>query len=618
MIKKVLYVALIYASTLVSCKSIDLVTQEEVQNEIPELDDSIYKSGEVRVKISRSLSEMTTKGSDTDNVTLKEAISNDIEGLNITSIQRLFPYSGKFESRSREMDMHLWYVVKFDNDISVTKVESSFNFKNGSVVKVEKVPIAIHYKSELVPQIPYEKGVTAKSTPSSAKTKTSGTFNDPRLEEQWHYYNDGSGTGAIAGADVNVYPVWEKGYVGNPSVIVCVVDAGIEFEHEDIYANRYINYAELNGEPGVDSDGNGFIDDVYGYNFFNNNGTIIGEDHGTHVAGLIAATNNNGIGVCGVAGGNGEPNTGVKLMSAQVYYKNSGTDGAPAIKYGADNGAVISQNSWGYPSLTSIPESDALAIEYFVKYAGVDENGVQTGPIKGGIIVFASGNENRVLSIPGSHPDAVAVTSIAPDYTKAYYSNYGEWADIAAPGGSLEYKYGENQAGGILSTVANNSYGLMQGTSMACPIVSGAFALMVSQIADNGEMGVTGKDVVDKMLRRTRNIDKYDPTYAKLMGVGLLDIERAIGGQSIIAPESIEDFRATNNTHNNATFEWSVPKDEDDGQRINFMIYYSTKSLNGVDYNNLPNDVNAIYVNEPTLVVGETMSFQIANLLPST
>lgn len=587
----------------------DFMNNNEVV--VPEVDDnsSNYESGVIRVKLSEALCESISGNDDTH---AKTRLISELGNLPIVSMERLYPYAGKFEKRTREMGMHQWYVVKFDPNMPASRMVNSFS-QSKDVEKIERVPVIIHFKSEVT--MDYTSMVQAKA---ANQTTSEAPFNDPFLSDQWHYKNNGENKNHLPNADVNVYPVWKNKLVGNAEVIVCVVDNGVDFNHEDLVGNIYINRAEQDGNPGEDSDNNGYVDDVYGYNFVDKIGAIEPNDHATHVAGVVAAMNNNGKGVCGLAGGDGTPNSGVKILIAQIFTKKGSTDGAPAIKYGADNGAVISQNSWGYPSLTEAPESDRLAIDYFNKYAGVDENDQQVGPIRGGIVVFATGNENRPYASPGSYSEAVSVTSIAPDYTKAYYSNYGSYASIAAPGGSLETKYGVGEVGGVLSTIANNSYGRMQGTSMACPHVSGAFALLVSQVANAGTKGVTGKELIEKMLSNVRPIDNYNPLYEDQMGKGLIDIYRATGGSSQQAPDAVNDFSLLSKTHSTATFEWTVPNDADDSNNIGFTVYYSTETLEGVDFNNIPAHIGSSVVGEYTPATGSKMKTKIRGLKPGT
>lgn len=177
---------------------------------------------------------------------------------------------------------------------------------------------------------------------------------------QWHYKNFGITPRSVEGADINLFEAWKQ-TTGSPNVIVSIVDGGIDGSHEDLKDNLWINEGEIPGN-GIDDDGNGFIDDVYGYNFVSDKGEITLDEagHGTHVAGTVAARNNNGIGVSGVAGGDGTPNSGARLMSCQIFEGANGSgQGAGATVYGANNGAVISQNSWGYdyPGPGNIPAS---------------------------------------------------------------------------------------------------------------------------------------------------------------------------------------------------------------------------------------------------------------------
>ena len=141
-----------------------------------------------------------------------------------------------------------------------------------------------------------------------------------------------------------------------------------------------VNEAELNGTAGKDDDGNGYRDDIHGYDFYKKSPDVEPGEHGTHVAGTIAAVNDNGIGVSGVAGGTGNGD-GVRIMTCAIYdYMGYGTATPTGYVYAADNGAVISQNSWNYPMINILPEDMSVAFDYFIDNAGIGPDGEQTGP----------------------------------------------------------------------------------------------------------------------------------------------------------------------------------------------------------------------------------------------
>ena len=235
--------------------------------------------------------------------------------------------------------------------------------------------------------------------------------------------------------------------------------------------------------------------------------------HGTHVAGTIAAVNNNGKGVCGIAGGDfsaGIP--GVRIQSCAIYSgQKSANDKqtAAAIKWGADHGAVISQNSWGYaadgfldgePDNNDVPDLKA-AVDYFIKYAGCDNDGNQLpdSPMKGGVVFFAAGNENLDHDLVSTYEPIVSVGAYNHNLVKASYSNYGSWVDVAAPGGE-----GTTDQNSIWSTVpvdpsiSTTGYGGEDwaGTSMACPHASGVAALIVSYFGGPDFTAARCKDIL--------------------------------------------------------------------------------------------------------------------------
>lgn len=603
-----------------------------------------------------------------------ESIDAFCKAVGAYNIERLFPAAGRFEARQRKAGLHLWYKISFDEGVSMSKVgEMLSSNKDLSVVEFN-MPI------ELPDVKMTEADVVAATEQIMADEEL--PFDDPRLVEQWHYQNRGTdwkkanGTayikGAVKGADINVVPAWEKS-TGSSQVVVAVVDGVVDYDHEDLAGNIWYNNAEKDGVEGQDDDQNGYVDDIFGFNFYSNKGfsgmknpaAADGANHGTHVAGTIAAMNNNGKGVSGIAGGSGADD-GVRLMSCATMNdegRGRGADyAARAITYACNNGAVICQNSWGYSDIVNWNDAQfsslKTAIGYFVDYAGMDETGeVQVGPMAGGLVVFAAGNEGYYQGAATKYPAAdsrvVAVASIGADYRPAYYSSYGTWVDVSAPGGDPFFSDKENPYVGsgygnttaeVLSTIVNG-YGLMSGTSMACPHVSGVAALGLSYASQLG-VKMTAETLKEYLIETSRDIDSYlkdddykylplqDGTYRLYMkdyrgkiGEGLVDAEallKKIEGdtplpEDHVAPEAVESFEQTAKTKSSATIAWKVTGDYTGAPVQSYRVYWSKGTIsvteNGaVSSTDLLSGPMAVSVGDRA--VGDQIEATIKNLRP--
>ena len=459
------------------------------------------------------------------------------------SFERLFPSCGRFEARTKKEGLDRWFIARYDETIPAKEVAEMLSGCDGVEVIEYSIPtVAASYSKSTTAE--YEEPVATRAYSSARNIPF--PFNESVRSQrmQWHYNNPGNvySNSTVVGADADVYAAWQL-CTGNPDVVVAVVDQGVKYDHEDLAANMWVNKGEIPGN-GIDDDGNGYIDDVNGYNFTDNNGklTFSSENmHGTHVAGTIAAVNNNGIGVNGIAGGSGNGD-GVRIMSCETLgASESGNSGGGlgaqvrAIKYAADNGAVICQNSWGYTA-GALSKNDwtrgnysalADAIHYFIKYAGVDENGVQEGPMAGGIVIFAAGNDaSNELCYPASDEAVVSVAATSWLGTPSYFTNYGKWVSLSAPGGDLSLN---STYGGVYSTSVaedgSSAYEGINGTSMACPHVSGACALAVSwYYGAEKKKGLTSDMLKEALLSSVTPVDPFcEAPYFGNMGAGSLD-----------------------------------------------------------------------------------------------
>ncbi len=378
-----------------------------------------------------------------------------------------------------------WRLVHFDKELDLKSVAESI----AALEVVERVEFDIKMKPIVSQALPMP---TSRPEPTRSVEMP---FDDPELPFQWHYHNNGvipgfesSSEYCLVGADINLFNAW-KYTTGDRRVIVAVMDGGIMYDHDDLKDNMWVNEAELNGQLGWDDDMNGYVDDIYGYNFVDGSGKIIADDHGTHVAGTISAVNNNGFCGCGIAGGTGN-NDGVRLMSIQIFKGDDGCYGhqiAQGFYYAAANGAVLINNSWGYEPDTFLSDNQFEAYDSAVKNAidYFEANARLDGVMEGGVAFFAAGNETHPRpTYPGAYHKYVCVTAMSSDYTAAYYTNYGPGCNIAAPGGDANY--GTVYCISSTSTSLRYGYEYMQGTSMATPHVTGCAALALSYALKQG------------------------------------------------------------------------------------------------------------------------------------
>ena len=290
--------------------------------------------------------------------------------------------------------------------------------------------------------------------------QSEASSNDPGVTNGslWGMYGESSSPANAYGSQAA--EAWSRGFTGSDSVVVGIIDEGYQNTHADLISNAGTNPGEI-AANGIDDDGNGYVDDLYGWDFDGNNASIYdgtGDDHGTHVAGTIGGQGGNGIGVAGV-------NWNVSLLSGKFLGANGGTtaNAIKAVDYFTDLktrhglNLVATNNSWGGGGYSqglydAIARANAASI----------------------LFVAAAGNSStNTLSYPAGYnlPNVISVASIDSNGSLSSFSNYGStWVDLAAPGG------------GIYSTLPDNSYGTYSGTSMATPHVSGALALMASAL----------------------------------------------------------------------------------------------------------------------------------------
>ena len=568
--------------------------------------ESNFVEGVVRVKLQREIADrmiaaklpLSVKGTNKKyvqtGVTPLDRVNQKVKAVSMT---RVFPYAGKDEAKHKAAGLDLWYDVHYEaSGMKLAQARNLFRSAEG-VSYAQRIPLYKPIGGERFLEI------SPAAVAKAAKAASTMPFNDPLLNDQWHYNNDGHIAGTKVGADANVFKAWETGVTGSKDVVVAIIDGGFQVDHPDLKDNVWINTAELNGKPGVDDDGDGYVDDIYGYNFVINSSDINAHSHGTHVAGTVGATNNNGIGVCGVAGGS-DGKGGVKMMVCQVFDSRASSsavaDFGAAIVYAADRGASIAQCSWGAGVADEEDKSVTEAVDYFTKNGGGDK-------MNGGLCIFAAGNNGEEGNYyPGCLDKVVAVGSMAPDGSVAYYSNRGKWVDVTAPGGLED----NGQQYGVLSTLPNSTYGYNEGTSMACPHVSGIAALILSKY---GNKQFSNETLRTLLTTSVNDLYTQNPEYKGLMGSGYIDAYKALQGKEGSVPEAVADFTVTA-SHDNALIEWTIPETEEKSID-HHVIYYSTEAFTATDD---LNKLSSATVDTKFKYSGDKMSYEVEGLKAST
>ncbi|MBN1796204.1 MAG: S8 family serine peptidase [Sedimentisphaerales bacterium] len=363
-------------------------------------------------------------------------------------------------------------LVRFNSSISPSQRQQILNNAGGGTI-VRSYKLVPWHLVELPEGTTVDCALSQYSTTSGIykvepnfKRYKTRTPNDARFGELWGMRNTGQ-TGGTAGADISAADAWEY-TTGDSEIVVAVTDTGVDYTHQDLAANMWINTAEYSGIVGVDDDGNGYIDDIYGWDSAGADPADLTDadgdpmdtyGHGTHVSGTIGAVGNNSIGVVGVC-------WDVSIMAVKISPDGVGymtlADSVAGIEYAIENGADVMNASWGGYGFSQA-EYDVIQV--------AQDNGI--------IFVSSAGNESNNNDTLPAYPasfdldNIIAVLATDDEDDISYFSNFGQTTvDIGAPGE------------GILSTVPYNLYEVYDGTSMASPHVAGACAFILSANPD--------------------------------------------------------------------------------------------------------------------------------------
>ena len=372
---------------------------------------------------------------------------------------------------------------------------------------------------------------------------------DPRYPEQFGLHNTGQ-TGGLAGSDIGAERAWDL-FTGDPGLLIADIDSGCDYDHEDLAANIWTNPGEIAGN-GIDDDRNGYVDDVHGYDFYSHDGDPRDDNgHGTHTAGTIAAVGNNGLGVTGVV-------WRAKLVI--LKFLNSGgsgpTSGAvEALGYCVRNGIRLSNNSWngGF-------------------YSRALEDAIIAAGDAGHLFIAAAGNARTDTdaspSYPGALPEDNIISVAATDHADqlAAFSNFGLISvDLAAPGFD------------VLSTFPNNRYGLLSGTSMAAPHVTGAAAFLMGRFPD--------MPIADVKARLLSFADPKPGLIGRCVTGGRMNLALASADPDSVAPAAPQALRVSGPGSNSIELSWIATGDDSTvGTASQYELRVATQPITAITF----------------------------------
>ena len=413
-------------------------------------------------------------------VTPLASVADRLEFLQVKKAKTLFPPKAMEASTTGlERIVSVHYSADIDPLYAATKL--------ANIAGIEWIEPRFVYKSTFVP-------------------------NDPLYNQQWYL------------PKIKAHDAWDINQ-GSAAIVVGIDDTGVDWDHPDLAGNIWINDNEIESN-GLDDDNNGYIDDYRGWDFGGANGTPDNNpmedqpDHGTHVAGCVSASTNNGVGVAGIGF-----NTKVMAVKTSRNDQRDPSSGAPYIVYGyeglmyaAQNGAKIINCSWGGGG-----------------YSLLGQNIINDVTNMGSVVVAAAGNESsRDKFYPSAYNNVLSVAATGSSDTRSSFSNYGYTVDVASPGS------------GIYNTWQNNTYASLSGTSMASPITAGLVALTMAQFPN-----LTPLQAAEKVRVSADNIDNLNPTFAQLLGKGRINALRALQNTDFTSVRSVEAIFSDAVTGNN-------------------------------------------------------------------